>query len=30
VTMVNGDVEGLPEKEEIDRFIHKRADDVHR
>ncbi len=30
VPMVNGDVEGLPEKEEIDRFIQKPADDVSR
>ncbi|MFC0471132.1 sugar kinase [Halalkalibacter kiskunsagensis] len=30
VTMVNGDVEGLPEKEEIDRFINKPEDDVSR
>ncbi|KAB8137692.1 sugar kinase [Gracilibacillus oryzae] len=30
VTMVNGDVEGLPEKAEIDRFIKPAKDDVSR
>ena len=30
VTMVSGDVEGLPEKVEIDRFINKPLDDVSR
>ncbi|KHF38739.1 sugar kinase [Halalkalibacter okhensis] len=30
VTTVTGDVEGLPEKQEIERFINKPADDVSR
>ncbi|SER90639.1 2-dehydro-3-deoxygluconokinase [Gracilibacillus ureilyticus] len=30
VTMVNGDVEGLPEKEEIERFIKPEKEDVSR
>jgi 2-dehydro-3-deoxygluconokinase len=30
VTMVNGDVEGLPEKDEIDHLINKSQDDVTR
>lgn len=30
VTTVNGDVEGLPERREIERFINKPADDVSR
>ncbi|MFC4402751.1 sugar kinase [Gracilibacillus xinjiangensis] len=30
VTMVNGDVEGLPEKNEIDRFLKPNNDDVSR
>lgn len=30
VTMVNGDVEGLPEKEEVERFINAPSEDVSR
>ncbi|MBA4493060.1 sugar kinase [Paenactinomyces guangxiensis] len=30
VTMVNGDVEGLPERDEIEAFINRKNDDVHR
>lgn len=30
VTMVNGDVEGLPDKEEIDRFLQDDKEDVNR
>ncbi|NEU30830.1 sugar kinase [bacterium LRH843] len=30
VTMVNGDVEGLPEKAEVERFIHAPSEDVSR
>jgi 2-dehydro-3-deoxygluconokinase len=29
-TMVNGDVEGLPERDELDAFVKDQYDDVHR